>query len=52
MQLKSLRVRMYKGVIDSGWIDVESLTVFCRRPRLLRLASHRSLREQRGHSHH
>lgn len=27
MQLKGFRVRMYKGVIDSGWIDVESLTV-------------------------
>jgi predicted ATP-dependent endonuclease of OLD family len=27
MQLKGFRVQMYKGVIDSGWIDVESLTV-------------------------
>lgn len=28
MDLKTFRVRMYKGIIDSGWIDVNSLTVF------------------------
>lgn len=27
MLLKAFHVQMYKGVLDSGWIDVESLTV-------------------------
>lgn len=28
MDLIAFRVRMYKGIIDSGWVDVNSLTVF------------------------
>ena len=28
MQLINFRVSMYKGIIDSGWVDVNSLTVF------------------------
>ena len=28
MELIKFRVRMYKGIIDSGWIDVNSLTAF------------------------
>ena len=28
MELIAFRVSMYKGIIDSGWIDVNSLTVF------------------------
>ena len=27
MDLKTFRVRMYKGILDSGWVDVDSLTV-------------------------
>lgn len=27
MKLKAFRVQMYKGVLDSGWIDVENLSV-------------------------
>lgn len=27
MKLKAFRVHMYKGVLDSGWIDVENLSV-------------------------
>ena len=27
MELIAFRVRMYKGIIDSGWVDVNSLTV-------------------------
>ncbi len=27
MKLKAFRVEMYKGVLDSGWIEVENLTV-------------------------
>lgn len=28
MELLKFRVSMYKGIIDSGWVDVNSLTVF------------------------
>ena len=27
MDLTALRVTMYKGIIDSGWVDVNRLTV-------------------------
>ena len=27
MDLKTIRVRMYKGILDSGWVDIDSLTV-------------------------
>jgi predicted ATP-dependent endonuclease of OLD family len=27
MDLKAFRVRMYKGILDSGWVDIDSLTV-------------------------
>ena len=27
MDLKTFRVRMYKGILDSGWVDIDSLTV-------------------------
>ena len=27
MELIAFRVRMYKGIIDSGWVDVNNLTV-------------------------
>ena len=27
MDLKAFRVRMYKGILDSGWVNIDSLTV-------------------------